>query len=338
MRTFAFLLFFQSFASCQQAPDINLATEAAIASTPNAAAWKDPNKPLPATSGIVFRSADGGKTWHDASTGLPKRLSAQEIFAINGQVFLTSNDGVLYRSSSDPIAPVWEKDVLLREKVAGLFPGRAGVLACSYYDGFFQEILPGVWKPVHTDLKDKMLRTILETKDGNVFVGCDYGIFKSTDNGKTWKRVFNEGMVLSIIESDKTMIAGGSRGLLRSTDGGENWNWALTEGGVGIATAAIEGKIAAITYNTDSKTRRLRTSSDGGKTWVPIDEGLSPSDSMSNITQVGEHLFCSHPTGIFRSSDEGKTWELMLPSPKEKMYNFVVSGRVIYAIATGFGC
>jgi photosystem II stability/assembly factor-like uncharacterized protein len=127
-------------------------------------------------------------------------------------------------------------------------------------------------------------------------------------------------------------------GILRSADAGENWDWVINEGGVGIAVESIRGGFAAITYNTASKTRRVRTSYDGGKTWQPIDAGLPVQDSIASIIEVGEYFFCGHPTGIFRSLDQGKTWKLVLPSIENKVFNLSVSGNVIYAIPREGGC
>ena len=121
-------------------------------------------------------------------------------------------------------------------------------------------------------------------------------------------------------------------------DDGENWNLVISEGGVGIVVEVINGGFAAITFNTESKTRRVRTSYDGGKTWQPIDDGLPASLSIASIVQVGEYFFCGHPTGIFRSSDKGKTWKLLLPSIWNKVFNLSVSGNVIYAIPRAGGC
>jgi photosystem II stability/assembly factor-like uncharacterized protein len=146
----------------------------------------------------------------------------------------------------------------------------------------------------------------------------------------------------------------------------------ISEGGVGIDVESIKGGFAAINYSTAAKTRRIRTSYDGGKTWQPIDAGLlgqaiidSPwrpinagnpaqgsSDSVwhpkedalpaptyiTSIIQVGENFFCGHTDGIYRTSDKGKTWKLALPSVKGKMFKLSVSGNVIYAIQMESHC
>lgn len=338
MRILAFLLLFQSFASCQQRPKIAVPVEIGMVSLAVTTKLNSPENDRPRSGNGIYQSSDGGQTWQEVYAGLPHDFRADGVFAYENQVFLSSEMG-LYRKSTASLAPRWEKVVFLNEKITNIFPSRAGVYALSYSNGIFQEVLPGIWEPVFTEMKNKLVRTMLETSDGAIFIGCDSGIFKSADNGKTWKMVFSEGMVLNMIESDGVLVAGGAKGLLRSADGGEHWNWVLTEGGVGIETAHLEGRIAAITYNGETETRRLRTSADNGQTWQPIDAGLSPSQFISNITQVGEHLLCSHPTGIFRSSDQGKTWHLVLPAAKDTKFYFAVSSsQVIYAIVGGFGC
>ena len=121
----------------------------------------------------------------------------------------------------------------------------------------------------------------------------------------------------------------------------------------------IKGGFAAITSTSESGTRRLSTSYDGGKTWQSIHSGLQDKvvidsigrtwndrindrlraqASMTSIIQVGENLFCTHRDGIFKSSDKGKTWKLLLPSVEDKVFNLFVSGNVIYAIPSKGGC
>jgi len=107
---------------------------------------------------------------------------------------------------------------------------------------------------------------------------------------------------------------------------------------VGIGISPIDGGFAAITFNTRSKTRRVRASYDGGKTWLAIDAGLPPSMNITSIIQVGDQFFCGHPDGIYRSSNKGKTWTLLVPSIEGKVFHLSVSGNVIYAIPSAGGC
>jgi photosystem II stability/assembly factor-like uncharacterized protein len=112
----------------------------------------------------------------------------------------------------------------------------------------------------------------------------------------------------------------------------------LSEGGLGMDIERINGGFAAITFNSASRTSRVRTSYDAGKTWQPIDAGLPADYSISSITQVGNKFFCCHARGIFRSSDKGKTWKLLLPAAEGKILNIYGSGNVIYAISRKKGC
>ncbi|SKC63675.1 WD40/YVTN/BNR-like repeat-containing protein [Ohtaekwangia koreensis] len=157
----------------------------------------------------------------------------------------------------------------------------------------------------------------------SVFTGSETGVLKP--NGR-------------LIESNGVILATSQKGIIRSTDGGETWNLVIAEGGVGIALERVKGGFAAITYNTMSKTRRVRTSYDGGKTWQAIDAGLPPSPSIASIIQVGNYFFCGHPAGVFKSSDKGKTWKLILTSVDDKVFNLSASGNVIYAIPRPGGC
>jgi hypothetical protein len=59
---------------------------------------------------------------------------------------------------------------------------------------------------------------------------------------------------------------------------------------------------------------------------------------MTYIIQVGENFVCVDRDGIFRSSDKGKTWKLLLPAVKDKVFSLFVSGNVIYAIPNRGGC
>lgn len=290
---------------------------------------------------IIFKSADGGQTWQDISEGLPENLPdggiPQDGFLANDNgIYLHTGNGMYY-SKPNSTAPFWEKE-LTPNNISSIVPGKAGMLAFNYGGQFLRKISgTGSWLPIYTDFPGKSVRTIFET--GNiVFIGYDKGLLKSDDGGKNWERVYDGGWVMKLAESNGVLLATSQRGIIRSTDDGENWADAINEGGVGITIERIKGGFAAITYSTETETRRVRTSYDGGKTWQPIDSGLPASLNIASITEVGQHMFCGHPAGIYRSSDKGKTWQLVLPAIQDKVFNLSVSGNVIYAVPRSGGC
>ena len=324
--------------ACQQVQEkgFPLATDLAIQST--AATGQSLEKASTPAANIIFQSADGGQTWQDISAGLPEDLQAGGFFTDDSGFYLYAKNK-MYRTHSACTALAWEKEVLPGDRGATVFPGRDRLLAFDAEDGFFQKMNgTSAWLPMFTNYQYQSMRTIFEASDGTLFVGCDYGIFKSADQGETWKNVFKDGWVINMVESGGVLLCTNEQGILRSTDNGENWEVVLNEGGVGIAVEVIKGGFAAITYNTESKTRRVRISADGGKTWQAIDADLPPSMLIASIKQVGEYFFCGHPDGIFRSSDGGKTWKRVLPSIGKKVFNLSVSGGVIYAVPRDGGC
>lgn len=307
----------------------------------------------PGATNIILQSKDGGQTWQDLSQGLPENEQPEDFFAGESEVYLRVKN-VIYHSKSNLNAPVWEKENVLGPRTASIAFNRSRVRAYSYGGQIYQKTpATGTWLPIYTNFKNQSVETIFETSDGTVFVGCRNGLYKSADKGRSWKQVQNEGWVMDLVESEGILLGTGQNGIMRSTDNGEHWEWVISEGGVGIAVERIEGGFAAISCNTKTMSRRIHISLDRGKTWKIIDEGLRPSLFISSIKQTGAYLICGHPDGIFRSSDLGKTWNMVHPSVDKNEFKFMnthrepypgkvfkiyVSGNVLYALARSAGC
>jgi len=296
------------------------------------------NKHKPGVANIVFKSTDGGQSWQDISEGLPGDKLEGSLF-VNDSGFYLRTGNYIYHNKPNNKAPFWEKEIFPDEH-SNIAPGKAGIFAYDYHQGQFRQKINGSneWSPIYENFQLKGIIDVFETAGGTVFIVCDRGrgLFRSTDNGKNWKEVHRG--VWKLVESNGVLMANSINGTIRSTDDGETWETVINEGGVGIDIALIDGGFAAITFNTQSETRRVRTSYDGGKTWQAIDADLPPSMKISSIIQVGDYFFCGHPNGIYRSRDKGKTWQLILPSIENKVFNLSVSGNVIYAIPSAGGC
>ena len=300
----------------------------------------------PGATNLILQSKDGGQTWQDISNSLPEYEQPEDLFAGESDLYLRVNN-LMYHSKSNLKTPVWEKENVLGGSIAFNLSG-----ATAYnYNGQIYQKKPdtGTWLPVYTNFKTQSLRSVFETSEGTVLAGCDYGLYKSTDMGGNWKRVFDKGWVIDLVESNGVLIATSQSGIIRSTDDGENWEVVISDGGVGIDVESIDGGFAAISYSTSTESRRIRISLDKGKTWKDIDEGLRPSSSISSIKQMGRYLICGHPDGIFRSSDMGKTWDIVQVSNTfsltgfrsagaGKVFKICRSGNVLYAVSVNAGC
>jgi hypothetical protein len=346
-----FLLLFKFF-SCNQAAEFSQASHL----RDNQQKQKSDKA---GTANIVFKSADGGKTWQDISKGLPENLRkdgirGDRIFANEKGLFLRVGSE-RYHSTPNATAPFWTKEIFADE-ISNIAPGKSGIFANNYWGVHLKKTNGmSVWSPIFDNSEGPGTRIFFETAGGAIFIGTNSGFFKTTNSGKTWKHVYAEGFVGHLAESDGVLVAIGMRKIIRSTDNGESWAQVTSEDSVVWDVKQIKGGFAAITAGSVSNTRRISTSYDGGKSWQPIDAGIQGkvvSDSiwrtwndrpgmqafMTSITQVGENFICTHPYGIFKSSDKGITWKLLLSSIDGKVFNLFVSGNVIYAIPSKGGC
>lgn len=311
------------------------------------------------TARIVFKSTDGGQTWQDISKGLPENLQKDSI---RGNSFFANDKGMflrvgneLYQSTPNATAPFWTKKIFADGHCI-IAPGKAAISANNYW-GVNLKTTNGtsVWSPIFENFQGPGTRIVFETAGGAIFIGTNTGLFKTVNNGKTWKHVHAGGLVGNLAELDGVLLATSMRRIIRSTDNGENWAVVNSGDGLAFDVKQIKGGFAVITAGSESGTRSLRTSCDGGKTWQSTDSGLHEKvlidsiwrtwndrpflqRSMTSIIQVGENFVCTHPDGIFRSSDKGKTWKLLLPSVEDKSFSLFVSGNVIYAIPGKGGC
>lgn len=296
----ALLLFFPLLFSCKQATE-KPHTSPAPGNRP---------KQQTGTATIAFTSTDGGQTWQDISKRLPENFT----------------------------------------------PDKSGIAARNYWGVHLKKTNgTSVWSPVLEIFREPRIRSTFETAGGTLFIGTDRGFLRTVNNGKTWKLIHTGGLTGHLAELNGVLVAISGGKIIRSTDDGESWVVTGSEDSVAWDVKQMKGGLAAITSGSASDTRRLSTSCDGGKTWQRIDASLRNKvliDSIwhtwndrpllqafaTSIIQVGEHFFCTHPNGIFKSSDKGTTWKLLLPSPKGKVFNLFVSGNVLYAIAGRGGC
>ncbi|MBK9270938.1 MAG: hypothetical protein IPM48_05030 [Saprospiraceae bacterium] len=314
---------------------------------------------LPHTSNWVYQSNDFGDHWQDISNGLPTDIQINCIHAKDHTLIVAHQDEI-YKTSTALSSPAWKKELGLKMPVFNLVSGKNGLYAVCYNHGIYQSIPgTGIWTKKFPRLETQTIYTILESKSGHLFVTGDKGIFKSSDQGNSWSLVYNKGLILDIFEANGAIIAGGRNGVIRSKNGGEDWEELLNENTLIKHTSKIENGLVAIlgakdvsSLNPEGITSRIRLSMDGGRSWSRMDKSLktnckplifekdlSQSKDLYEMVQAGQYLFCSFDLGIFRSSDLGKSWQLVLPADEGYIFQLAVSENRIFAARIKFnGC
>jgi photosystem II stability/assembly factor-like uncharacterized protein len=224
--------------------------------------------------GYLCRSKDGGESWEVVGSGLP-----------NGQI----------------------KQIVLDLKSP---VGKRRLLATVNGYGFYESTDGGEnWHSINGDLPEDAVKEprgiLLDPKnEKHIIVACGgspkfAGVYETKDGGKSW-RILNEERIFANIQAitadpkdlsklylavreyyeqaEQRMYPGG---LFKSVDGGRRWERILDYHFVSsvIVSPANSEIIYATTtdhpYHDDCVAEGVLKSSDGGKTWRKVNEGLS---------------------------------------------------------------
>lgn len=162
---------------------------------------------------------------------------------------------------------------------------------------------------------------IVDPTTGDVYmVICDNGLWKSTDQGKTFARVdggkiggrTETGYALSFDPAGKRLACFMIYGACASTeDAGKTWNpWKTNHLDFGVVDWHDTGKaMLAVRHEAGGV---LCMTTDGGQTWANLAK-VADTKGNKHYTALGmfetKALMASRGEGLFRSTDAGQTWK-----------------------------
>jgi photosystem II stability/assembly factor-like uncharacterized protein len=280
----------------------------------------------------VYKSRDGGRSWQ--RMGLPQ---SQHI----GKILIDPRDGNTVLVAAE--GPLWS---------AG---GERGAYRSS--DG------GATWAPVLT-IDENTGVTDLEFDPSNPEVvyaasyqrrrhvwgflagGAGSGIHKSTDNGRTWRRVSaglpsgDQGKIgLAVTPADPSIVyatieAGdGERGFYRSRDRGESWEKrnSYISGGTGphyYQEIEASPHDANLVYQMDVFVHVTR---DGGATFTNLESGHdkhSDNHAMWIDPSDARHLIVGSDAGLYETFDGGVRFRHFPNLPISQFYKVALSDRL----------
>ncbi|MBK6842863.1 MAG: glycosyl hydrolase [Gemmatimonadetes bacterium] len=175
--------------------------------------------------------------------------------------------------------------------------------------------------------------------------GASSGIHKSTDNGRTWRRVSaglpagDKGKIgLAVTAADPRLVyatieaSAEERGFYRSRDRGESWEKrnSYISGGTGphyyqeIEASPVN---ADLVYQMDVF---LQVTRDGGATFTNLESGHdkhSDNHAMWIDPADGRHMLVGTDAGLYETFDEGKRFRHFPNIPASQFYKVALSDR-----------
>jgi len=149
-----------------------------------------------------------------------------------------------------------------------------------------------------------------------LFVSTPWGVFRSTDDGKSWQRAMR-GMKKNYVQkvvidrSDRrTLYACVEDDLYRSTDQGEHWT--ALHAGVRDVMNVLQHPLNPQHLLVGTEDHGVRVSTDGGMSWSS--GGGLPNTAFYGlaVSSDGKTLYAGgYLTGLWKSTDGGATWSLL---------------------------
>jgi hypothetical protein len=299
---------------------------------------------------VLFQSTDQGTSWIDLSKGLPAGTEVNFLLPKDEGLYLGTRNGELYYNTN-PQTGNWVLQTIEGKTtdgfVAGIFSGNSGIFASIWQEGLYQ-LVPGThtWKPVQGGLEKQTIFSVVESPNGILMAGGEYGIYQSKNGGISWSHVYTQGWVNSLANESNIWVAHTNDGLIRSADQGEHWDLVLPEVAGNFELSIIDGYWVAIRKTGDQSGSQpnysyVTLSVDGGLTWKNMDAGQPANSQVFDLEKSGNYLFSSRKAGISRSADFGKTWQLLLAPEAGKdimQFDMVISNTTLFAYLRPAGC
>jgi photosystem II stability/assembly factor-like uncharacterized protein len=275
-----------------------------------------------AVGGGLWKTVDGGIDWSPMT---------------DGQIGSSSVGAVAVSESNPDIVFIGTGESCIR---GNIMPG----------DGVYKSADAGkTWMHIGFEGSDAISKIRIDPTNPDVVFVADFGryggpsdergVFRSTDGGKTWKKVLfrdNKTGAVDIAIDRKNprvvyaalweayrveyqMSSGGpGSGLFKSGDGGDTWteitrNAGLPQGVVGRIGIAVSGADSSRIYALiENENGGLFSSDDAGATWKLINDGRNIRQRAFYYTHVfadprNKDVVYMLNTASFRSTDGGKT-------------------------------
>jgi len=165
------------------------------------------------------------------------------------------------------------------------------------------------------DTPDYHSLMVSPTNAKTLLLGTHYGLFRSTDGGRTWASDALGGQdAMNLVRpGGQTLWVAGHMVLAKSVDGGKTWRDARPTGlpGLDVHGFGADPRHPQTLYAAIAG-KGLYRSTDGGNSFTVVSTDVGPAVMALAVMHDGRILAGDMQQGLMVSHDGGKTWVLSL--------------------------
>ncbi|MFI5263185.1 MAG: T9SS type A sorting domain-containing protein [Candidatus Kapaibacterium sp.] len=175
--------------------------------------------------------------------------------------------------------------------------------------------LSAQWEELKPPVSTNIYLTCFAANDTFLFIGTSGGyVLRSSDKGQSWLIGKPDAVYpYSISSADYlsgTLFINTSNGTYRSTDNGDTWvyvNDIPLNGAIPETVVQVGNNLYADLFDTSFNGAHIALSSDKGKTWIPVNNGLGVN---SYIFGVFDTTLFAKGGSLYRLDNATQTWTL----------------------------
>lgn len=272
-----------------------------------------------------YRSADRGTTWEPVNIfsdfSAAVSVAGESIYALRNDTLFVSNDGL---ATLEPLSvlpqfsvpPIGRSDLLLRN--GGFFN-----------DTVYRSVDGGrTWEPLQTGLPPVGSGGRILAGGAETFYAAGTGstVYRTTD-GTTWESVSDglpgEGWIDWLVANDRAAFVSINSGSVYYLDG-DTWK------PVDVPGYPLQGTLDGDRLLIPTNSGAYALSRDGAS-FTTLSAGLR-NMTVNALQGVGNTMFAATLMGVHRTTDDGRTWELV---HDQYAGAFETDGGTVFAVAGG---